>query len=139
MKVQKATSPNIIAFCCAQSAYQAADAAGFMRLSYPDNIRVIRVPCAGRIDVLHILEAFEKGVDGVLVLGCHEEACRHLLGNIRAKNRVQKAKSLLQEVGIDGRRVEMFTLAPNQGPRFATIASEMTERIKELDSMKPQG
>ena len=78
------------------------------------------------------MRAFEKGVDGVLVLGCHEEACRHLSGNIRAKNRVQRVNALLQEVGIDGERVEMFTLAPNQGPRFARIANEMSERIKEL-------
>ena len=132
MKTKGAFSPDIIAFCCAQSAYQAADTAGSMRISYPENIRVIRVPCAGRVDVLHILRAFEKGVDGVLVLGCHEEACHHLSGNIRAKNRVQKANTLLQEVGIDGKRVEMFTLALNQGSRFARIANEVNERIKEL-------
>lgn len=132
MKTKGAFSPDIVAFCCAQSAYQAADTAGSMRISYPENIRVIRVPCTGRVDVLHILRAFERGADGVLVLGCHEEACRHLSGNIRAKNRIQKANTLLQEVGIDGRRVEMFTLAPNQGSRFARIANEVNERIKEL-------
>lgn len=132
MKTKGAFSPDIIAFCCAQSAYQAADTAGSMRISYPENIRVIRVPCMGRVDVLHILRAFERGADGVLVLGCHEEACHHLSGNTRAKNRVQKANTLLQEIGIDGKRVEMFTLAPNQGSRFARIANEVYERIKEL-------
>jgi len=132
MKIKGAFSPDIIAFCCAQSAYQAADTAGSMRISYPENIRVIRVPCVGRVDVLHILRAFERGADGVLVLGCHEEACHHLSGNTRAKNRVQKANTLLQEIGIDGKRVEMFTLAPNQGSRFARIANEVNERIKEL-------
>lgn len=132
MKAKGAFLPDIVAFCCAQSAYQAADTAGSMRITYPANIRVIRVPCAGRVDVLHILRAFEKGADGVLVLGCHEEACRHLSGNIRAKNRVQRVNTLLREVGIDGKRVEMFTLAPNQGSRFARIANEVNERIKEL-------
>lgn len=132
MKAKGAFLPDIVAFCCAQSAYQAADTAGSMRITYPENIRVIRVPCAGRVDVLHILRAFEKGADGVLVLGCHEEACRHLSGNIRAKNRVQRVNTLLREVGIDGKRVEMFTLAPNQGSRFARIANEVNERIKEL-------
>ena len=132
MKTKGVFSPDIVAFCCAQSAYQAADTAGSMRISYPDNIRVIRVPCVGRVDVLHILRAFERGADGVLVLGCHEEACHHLSGNTRAKNRVQKANTLLQEIGIDGKRVEMFTLAPNQGSRFARIANEVNERIKEL-------
>ena len=132
MKIKGAFSPDIIAFCCAQSAYQAADTAGSMRISYPENIRVIRVPCVGRVDVLHILRAFERGADGVLVLGCHDEACHHLSGNTRAKNRVQKANILLQEIGVDGKRVEMFTLAPNQGSRFARIANEVNERIKEL-------
>ena len=132
MKTKGAFSPDIVAFCCAQSAYQAADTAGSMRISYPENIRVIRVPCVGRVDVLHILRAFERGADGVLVLGCHDEACHHLSGNTRAKNRVQKANTLLQEIGIDGKRVEMFTLAPNQGSRFARIANEVNERIKEL-------
>ena len=132
MKADGTFLPDIVAFCCSESAYQAADAAGSMRISYPENIRIIRVPCAGRVDVLHILRAFEKGADGVLVLGCHDEACHHLSGNIRAKNRVQKVNTLLQEVGIDGNRVEMFTLAPNQGTRFARIANEVSERIKEL-------
>ena len=132
MKAKGAFLPDVVAFCCAQSAYQAADTAGSMRITYPENIKVIQVPCAGRVDVLHILRAFEKGADGVLILGCHEEACRHLAGNIRAKNRVQKVNALLQEVGIDGERVEMFTMAPNQGSRFARIANEVSERIKEL-------
>ncbi len=132
MKAEGAFLPDIVAFCCAQSAYLAADTAGTMRIPYPENIRIIRVPCVGRVDVLHILRAFESGADGVLVLGCHEEACHHLSGNIRAKNRVQKANTLLQEVGIDGKRVEIFTLAPNQGSRFAHIANEVNKRIKEL-------
>ena len=132
MKAKIASLPDIVAFCCAHSSYQAADTAGSMRISYPENVRVIRVPCAGRVDVLHILKAFEKGADGVLVLGCHEEACRHLSGNIRARNRVQKVNTLLQEIGIDEKRVEMFTLAPDQGFRFAHIVSEMSGRIKEL-------
>ncbi len=132
MKAKGAFLPDIVAFCCAESAYQAADASGSMRISYPENIRVIRVPCAGRVDLIHILKAFEKGADGVLVLGCHEEACHHLTGNTRAKNRVQKANAFLKEVGIDGNRVEMFTLAPNQGPRFARIVNGMNERIREL-------
>ncbi len=132
MKAKKAFLPDIVAFCCAESAYQAADTAGSMRINCAENIRIIRVPCAGRVDVIHILKAFEKGADGVLVLGCHEEACHHLTGNIRARNRAEKANIFLKEAGIDGRRVEMFTLAPNQGPRFAHIANEMNERIKEL-------
>ena len=132
MNTERVFLPHIVAFCCAHSAYQAADSAGYLRIPYPENIRVIRVPCAGRVDVLHILKAFEKGADGVLVLGCHEDACHHISGNIRAKNRVRKANTLLEEIGIDGKRVEMLTLAQSQGYKFAQIASEMDERIKQL-------
>lgn len=127
-----AFSPEIIAFCCAQSAFRAADRAGRMRLHYPENIRVIRVPCAGRVDVLHILKAFEKGADGVLVMGCHEEACRHLTGNTRARARVKYSEILLKESGIDGERVRMVNLAPEMAHKFAHEVSEMTERLKEL-------
>ncbi len=124
--------PDIVAFCCAHSAYPAADVAGSMRIAYPANVRLVRVPCAGRVDVLHILEAFEKGADGVMVLGCHEEACRHISGNTRAKGRVEKANLLLKEIGVEGNRVEMFTLAPEQGARFARVATEMSDRVKGL-------
>ena len=132
MKTETAFLPKVVAFCCAHSAYQTADCAGYERIAYPESLRVVRVPCAGRVDVIHILKAFEKGADGVLVFGCHEEACRHISGNIRAKNRVHEANSLLKEIGIDGKRVAMFNLAPNQGARFAQIAIETCERIKQL-------
>ena len=69
MKAKGAFLPDVVAFCCVQSAYQAADTAGSMRITNPENVRVIRVPCAGRVDVLHILRAFERGADGVLVCG----------------------------------------------------------------------
>ena len=103
-----------------------------MRLSYPSNIRIIRVPCTGKVDLLHIMRAFEKGADGVYVVGCLEGDCRYNSGNLRAKKRVQKAKEILEKIGIGGERVEMFNLSSSEGPRFAEIARMMTERIKEL-------
>jgi len=123
---------KIVAFCCEHSAYQAANKAGRMRLHYPDNVRIIRVPCAGRVDVQHILKAFEKGVAGVLVMGCQEGACQHLTGNTRAKERMKYAESLLKEVGIDGGRVRMVNLAPNEPYKFVQIANEINERIMGL-------
>ena len=125
-------SPELIAFCCEHSAYQAADVAGRMRLHYPDNIKVIRVPCAGRVDVLLILKAFENGADGVLVMGCHEGACQHLNGNIRARERVRHTEILLKESGIDGERIRMVNLAPETAYKFVQEVTEMTERVKEL-------
>jgi F420-non-reducing hydrogenase iron-sulfur subunit len=103
-----------------------------MRLKYPDTIRIIRVPCTGKVDVIHILRAFEKGADGVYVVGCLEGECRFENGNLRARRRVEQAKTILDAVGVGGDRVKMFNLSSGEGTRFAEYAVEMTEKIKEL-------
>ena len=122
---------NIIAFCCAESAYQAADNAGKLRIHSPSQIRVISLPCIGRVDVLHILKAIEFGATGVLVMGCQEGACRHLEGNIRARERVNHAQNLLKEVGMNGEKVKMVNLGPDMAWKFAQEISRMTESIEE--------
>jgi F420-non-reducing hydrogenase iron-sulfur subunit len=103
-----------------------------MRLSYPSNVKVVKLPCTGRVDVLLILRAFESGVDGVYVAGCMEGECHFLRGNLRARRRVDYVKGLLEEVGLGGERVEMFNMSASQGQRFAQFAREMTERIRAL-------
>ncbi|MBN1841644.1 MAG: hydrogenase iron-sulfur subunit [Deltaproteobacteria bacterium] len=128
----KKFEPKIIAFCCQYCAYAAADLAGSMRLRYAPNIRIILVPCSGTIDVIHILRAIEDGADGVLVAGCLEGGCHFIEGNFKAKRRVRMAKDLVGRLGIEEERVEMFNLSSAEGPRFAEIANEMTERIKAL-------
>ncbi|MEW6669785.1 MAG: hydrogenase iron-sulfur subunit [Thermodesulfobacteriota bacterium] len=122
---------EIVAFCCEHSAYPAADLAGRLALHYPENLRIIRIPCAGRIDTIHILKALEKGAAGVLVVGCEEGACHHLTGNTRAKERVELSARLLKEIGIDGERVVMANLSPNAPHKFVRIVNEMNQRIKE--------
>lgn len=124
--------PQIIGFCCKYCAYAAADLAGSMRLSYPANIKIIQVPCTGRVDVIHILKAFEAGVDGVFVAGCLEGECHFLKGNLRAKKRVMEVKEILRSIGIEPERCEMFNLSSAMGVRFAEIAREMTERIMKM-------
>ncbi|MBF8266631.1 MAG: methyl-viologen-reducing hydrogenase subunit delta [Dehalococcoidia bacterium] len=124
--------PQIVAFCCHYCASAAADLAGSMRLRYPPNILVIKLMCTGRIDLLHILRAFEGGVDGVMVAGCLEGNCHFISGNTQAKRRVQYAKQVLESIGVGGERLEMFNLSSSEGPRFAKIATEMTERIRNL-------
>lgn len=124
--------PLIVAFCCHYCAYTAADLAGTMRLQYPPNLRIIRVPCTGKVDVLFLLKAFEEGADGVYVAGCLEGDCHFLKGNLRAKKRVAIAKRLLEEVGIGGERLEMYNMSAAMGPRFAVVAREMTEKIRKL-------
>jgi coenzyme F420-reducing hydrogenase delta subunit len=103
-----------------------------MRLNYPTNVKVVKVPCTGRVDTLLILKAFESGVDGVYLAGCLEGECHFLRGNLRAKKRVQYAKTLLEEVGLGSGRVEMYNMSSAQGQRFAEVAREMTEKIRAL-------
>ena len=124
--------PRIVAFCCQYCAYAAADLAGSMRLQYDPNVRIVLVPCTGRIDVIHILRALEDGADGVYVAGCLEGGCHFLEGNFKAKKRVRFVKKLLERIGIEPERLEMFNLSSAEGPRFAAIAREMTEKIKAL-------
>ncbi len=124
--------PRILAYCCKYCAYAAADLAGSMRLSYPTNIKIIQIPCTGRVDIIYLLRAIEDGADGVYVAGCMEGECHFLEGNLRARKRVNYVKSVLEEIGIEPERVEMFNLSSAMGPRFAEIAHEMTERIRKL-------
>jgi coenzyme F420-reducing hydrogenase delta subunit len=124
--------PRIVAYCCHYCAFAAADLAGSMRLNYPSNVLIVKLPCTGRVDVLYLLRAFERGADGVFVAGCLEGTCHFLDGNIQAKRRVQYAERLLDEIGVGGDRLEMYNLSSSEGPRFAEIATEMTERVREL-------
>jgi F420-non-reducing hydrogenase iron-sulfur subunit len=103
-----------------------------MRLNYPTNVKIVKVPCTGRVDVLLILKAFESGVDGVYLAGCLEGECHFLRGNLRAKKRVQYTKTLLDEVGLGSGRLEMYNMSSAQGQRFAEVAREMTEKIRAL-------
>lgn len=124
--------PEIIAFCCHYCAYGAADLAGIMRLSYPPNIKIVKIPCTGKIDVLYLLKAFEWGWDGVYVAGCLEGDCHFLNGNIYAKKRVEYTKRLLDKIGISGERLEMYNMSASMAHEFARVAREMTERIRAL-------
>lgn len=121
----------IVAFCCQHSAYPAADLAGKLGLHHPDSLRIIRIPCAGRVDVVHILRAFEKGASAVLVLGCEDGACHHITGNTRAKERVRHCEVLLKEIGIDGRPALMFGISPNAPRKFVDITNEIELATKE--------
>ena len=124
--------PVILAFCCHYCAYAAADLAGSMRLQYPGTVRVLRLPCTGKIEVNYLLAAFERGVDGVLVAGCLEGGCHFQEGNLRARRRVERAKGMLEEIGLEPERLEMYNLSSAEGARFAEIVTEMNERIKRL-------
>jgi F420-non-reducing hydrogenase iron-sulfur subunit len=103
-----------------------------MRLNYPANVKIIHVPCSGKVDVLHLLRAIQQGADGAYIVGCLEGACHYKEGNFRARERVEYVKTLLEEIGIEGDRVRMYNLSSGEGPTFAAYATEMTDHIKKL-------
>jgi F420-non-reducing hydrogenase iron-sulfur subunit len=103
-----------------------------MRLQYPPNVRIIEVPCTGKVDIMHLLMAFEYGADGVVVIGCMEGDCHFSVGNLFAKKRVQRAKGILDKVGIGGDRLAMYNLSSGMGPRFAEVIREVTNKVMEL-------
>ena len=103
-----------------------------MRLRYPTNIKIIKVPCSGRVAIIHMLKALEEGADGVMVAGCLEGDCHYQSGNLRARKRVNYVREILEKIGMEPDRVAMYNLSAGEGPRFAEIAREMTEKVKEL-------
>jgi F420-non-reducing hydrogenase iron-sulfur subunit len=103
-----------------------------MRLQYPANVNIIRVPCTGKVDLIHILRAFEKGADGVYAVGCLEGDCHFNSGNLRARKRVEQAAKILDTVGVGGQRVQMRNLSSAEGPLFVEYAKDMVKMIKEL-------
>ena len=103
-----------------------------MRLQYPVNVKIILVPCSGKVDVLHLLRAIQEGADGVYVVGCLEGTCHYNEGNFRARERVEYVKTLLEEIGLESDRVRMYNLASGEGPTFAAYANEMTDLIRSL-------
>ncbi|THB76660.1 MAG: hydrogenase iron-sulfur subunit [Desulfobacteraceae bacterium] len=110
-----------------------------MRLSYPTNVKVIQVPCTGRVDIIHLLNAIEDGADGVYVAGCLEGECHYIAGNLKARRKVDYVKRTLEEIGVEPERVEMYNLSSAQGARFAEIANEMVEQVAKLGPTPVKG
>ena len=101
-------------------------------MQYPPSVRIIEVPCTGKVDVMHLLMAFEYGADGVIVVGCLEGDCHYSAGNLYAKKRVNRVKQILDTVGIGGERLAMYNLSSGMGGRFAEIVREITDKVLEL-------
>lgn len=123
---------RIVAFCCINCAYSAADLAGAMRLTYDPAVKVVALPCTGAVEAGVLLKAFEEGADGVMVAGCLEGECHYRTGNLHARERVADLRRRLAEIGIDPGRLEMFNLSAAMGTRFAEMANEFTARIRAL-------
>ncbi len=126
------SEPIIVAFCCHYCAYAAADLAGSGRLQYPPNIRIIRMPCTGRLEVNFLMKAFEAGADGVLVAGCEEGSCHFQEGNYLAKGRVNTARQLLEEAGLEPQRLRMVNVSAAGSQKFAEHVREIVETVTGL-------
>jgi coenzyme F420-reducing hydrogenase delta subunit len=124
--------PEITAFYCIYCGYMAADTAGALHIQYPANVKFVRLPCTGKTDIRYLLEAFEQGADGVYLVACPIGNCHHVRGNERGLARVDRAKSILEEIGVGAERLDMFFMSGSQGQGFAIAAQKMTERIRKL-------
>jgi coenzyme F420-reducing hydrogenase delta subunit len=124
--------PRILAFLCNWCSYAGADLAGVSRIQYPPNVRVIRVPCSGRVSPMFILRALQSGLDGVLVSGCHPGDCHYLTGNYFARRRFLLFKDLLDFCGIEEDRVQFSWVSASEGRKFADVIQRVTERVRQL-------
>lgn len=124
--------PLLLAFCCRYCSYSAADLAGSMRLQYPTNVRIIRTPCTGRLEVEFFLRAFEKGADGILVAGCLEGGCHFIEGNILARGRVGYTKEFLAESGLEPERIRMINVSAAEARPLVDNITNMLEVLKKL-------
>jgi coenzyme F420-reducing hydrogenase delta subunit len=124
--------PKIIAFCCDQSGYPAADMAGALKLKLPKNVEMVRVPCAGRMETIYFLKAFEKGADGILIFACHDENCQFLRGNLRIRGRLSYAHRILEKIGLEKERLEICHLATISGAKWAEILHRKSEQLKKM-------
>jgi F420-non-reducing hydrogenase iron-sulfur subunit len=124
--------PTILCFACNWCSYAGADLAGVSRIQYPPNINIIRVMCSGRIDPTFVVKAFQKGIDGVLICGCHIGDCHYIDGNHKTARRIPLLKKLLGQLGIEEERVRLEWVSASEGERFASIVKETTEQIRRL-------
>ncbi len=128
--------PKIVAFLCNWCSYAGADLAGVSRFQYPTNVRVIRVPCSGRVDPMYIVKALQEGVDGVLVSGFHPGDCHYISGNLVARRKFALLKNFLEYLGIEPGRVQFSWVSASEGNRFAELVTKVVEDVRQLGPAK---
>ncbi len=124
--------PKIIAFLCNWCSYAGADLAGVSRFQYPPNIRIVRVPCSGRVSENMIMSTLKSGADGILVSGCHPGDCHYISGNYFARRRFALLSNLLDFVGIEPGRVNFSWVSASEGEQFASVVQSVTEKVRAL-------
>ena len=124
--------PKIVAIVCNWCTYAGADLAGISRIQYPPNVRIIRVPCTGRINPFYIVKALQDGADGVLVSGCHPGECHYISGNLVARRKFAALKNFLSYIGMEGDRTMFTWVSASEGDRFAQVIKGVTAKVKAL-------
>jgi coenzyme F420-reducing hydrogenase delta subunit len=128
--------PKIVAFLCNWCSYAGADLAGVSRLQYGTNVRIIRVPCSGRINPLYILKALQNGIDGVLVSGCHPGDCHYISGNLIARRKFALMKKMTEYIGIEPERVQFSWISASEGNVFADLINKVIADVKKVGPAK---
>jgi F420-non-reducing hydrogenase iron-sulfur subunit len=123
---------KIIAIVCNWCTYAGADLAGISRIQYPPNVRIIRVPCTGRINPFYVVKALQSGADGVLVSGCHPGECHYITGNLVARRKFGALKRFLNYIGMEGDRTMFTWVSASEGDRFAQVIKGVTAKVKAL-------
>jgi len=124
--------PKLLGFLCKWCSYAGADLAGTSRKKYPANIKIIKIPCSGRVDPLFILKALHLGFDGVLISGCHPGDCHYQTGNFRARRRVAITKKFLEYMGVEPQRIQASWVSASEGAKFGEVVTEVTKELKEI-------
>jgi len=130
---------KLVGFLCNWCSYAGADLAGVSRLQYPDEIRIIRVPCSGRISPLLVIKCFQEGADGVLVSGCHPGDCHYQEGNLYARRRMLVLRSMLSYFGIDERRFHMSWVSASEGKKWAATVRSLVEDVRAAEAEAQAG
>ena len=132
MSKNETFSPEITLFTCIYCGYMAADTAGSLRQEYPAEVKIVRLPCTGKTDTQYLLDAFDEGADGVMIIACSLGNCHHERGNERARARTQRTQKILESVGLEPERVEIRYVSGGMGATFAQYVREMSSRLLEL-------
>ncbi len=124
--------PEVAAFCCNWCGYAAADQAGAAKLEYPSGVKTVRLMCTGMMDPYYVLRAFERGFDGVIVIGCHPGACHYKSGNFQAQEQMKRIGPVLETLGLGDDRLLMTAASAAEGSVFADTANAFVERSRKL-------
>jgi coenzyme F420-reducing hydrogenase delta subunit len=132
-----AFDPRIVAFVCNWCTYAGADLAGTSRLQYAPNVRILKLPCTGRIDPLLVLKAFQGGADAVLISGCHPGDCHYTSGNYHARRRWSVFRKLLAFAGVGGHRLYFSWVSAAEGQKFADLINSITKEVVAAGPFDP--